>query len=60
MFGKQQADVLSKAGDGAVATVDGEKITKKGVDTYKLFLNNDILKSICLYFPDCQRMDRKV
>jgi len=40
MFGKQQAEVLSNAGDGIVATVDGEKITKKGFDTYKLFLNN--------------------
>lgn len=39
-FGEQQAKVLSDAGDGIVATIDGEKITKKGFDTYKLFLNN--------------------
>lgn len=39
-FGEQQAKVLSEAGDGVVATIDGEKITKKGFDTYKLFLNS--------------------
>ncbi len=39
-FGEQQAKALSEAGDVVVATIDGEKITKKGFDTYKLFLNS--------------------
>ncbi|QNU68419.1 SurA N-terminal domain-containing protein [Ruminiclostridium herbifermentans] len=40
LFGKKHAEVLKNAGDDIVATVDGEKITKKGFDTYKLFLSN--------------------
>lgn len=40
IFGQKQAEILANAGDGVVATIDGEKITKKGFDTYKLFINN--------------------
>jgi hypothetical protein len=39
LFGKQQSESLKNTGDSIVATIDGEKITKKGFDTYKLFLN---------------------
>jgi hypothetical protein len=40
-FGKQQAEILSNAGNDVIATLDGEKITKKGFDTYKFFVNSD-------------------
>ncbi len=40
LFGKQQADILANAGNDIVATIDGEKISKKGFETYKLFINN--------------------
>lgn len=41
LLGIEQSKALSSAGNDIVATVDGEKITKKGFDTYKLFLNSN-------------------
>ena len=40
LFGKQQADILTGSGDDIVAVINGENITKKGFETYKLFVNN--------------------
>ncbi len=40
LLGIEQAKVLSSVGNDIVATIDGEKITIEGFDTYKLFLNS--------------------
>ncbi len=39
LFGIEQSQALSNAGKDIVATIDGEKITKKGFDTYKLIID---------------------
>lgn len=44
IFGKKQAEALANAGDGIVAMFNGEKITKKGFDTYKLIMNSGSIK----------------
>jgi hypothetical protein len=41
LFGKAQSQALTNAGNGIVAIVDGEKITKKGFDTYKIMLGSE-------------------
>ena len=53
IFGKQQAEILANAGDSIVATIDGEKITKKGFDSYKLFVNSGETK-----LSDSQILDK--
>ncbi len=39
LFGMAQSQELTNAGNDIVATIDGEKITKKGFDTYKLIVD---------------------
>ncbi len=39
-LGMKQAEILSSVGDESVATIDGEKITKKGFETYNLLVNS--------------------
>lgn len=53
LFGKQQAEILENAGDSIVATINEEKITKKGFDSYKLFINSGETK-----YSDSQILDK--
>jgi hypothetical protein len=39
-FGIKHAEILASVGDESVATIDGEKITKKGFETYKFLVNS--------------------
>ncbi len=41
LFGIKQSQTLANAGDDIVATIDGEKISKKGFDTYKAMINSE-------------------
>ncbi len=41
LFGMKQSQELTNAGNDIVATIDGEKISKKGFDTYKAMINSE-------------------
>lgn len=59
LFGRQQAEILANPEDRVVATIDGEKITKKGFDSYKLFINSGETKLSDSQILD-KILDRKV
>ncbi len=41
LFGIPRSQELTNTGNDIVATIDGEKITKKGFDTYKAMINSE-------------------
>ena len=59
LLGKDQADILRNGDDTIVASVNGEKIPKKSVDSFKVVLNSSLNNSDHMY-TDEEVLDKMI